>query len=394
MDGTKTNTALKVWQEMSPLERRNSIEDTLKKNAEQLAMVLPNDYSVGKLIGTVLTSIVRNPKILDCTQASIFGSIFAAAQLGLDPNGLLGEGSLIPYNNSKKIRGQWVKTLECQFLPGYRGFLKLAYKSPLVKSIHADVVYEKDEFRYNKGLHPDLYHVPSLDPAKGEMIFVYAVVHLTNGGVLFDVMSRNEIETIRLCSKNKDGNAWEKWYDEMAKKSVIRRIFKITPITEATNKAVSLDERVEVLNQSQRNEVELVNTTVFSEITQEMDPSEIYNAEETEYEDLSQEQQPDKSQKVMDNALNTVKAKNGNGNGNGKHKAAPAETPAEDNIPDNVEYELRKLKNDLIFLMGEQAEYREENNKAMADKIGLSISAHKMKWRSITGKEFTNEQES
>lgn len=380
-----SSTAIKKWQEMNPLERRNSIEATLKKNAEQLAMVLPNDYSVGKLIGTVLSAVVRNPKILECTQASIFGSIWAAAQIGLDPNGLLGEGSLLPYYNKKK------RTYECQFIPGYRGFIKLAYKSPLVRDISADVVYEKDEFRYNKGLHPDLYHVPTHDPVKGEIIFVYCVVHLTNGGFLFDVMDKNEIETIRLCSPNSDGNAWVKWYAQMAKKSIIRRQFKTTPLSQETSKAVALDEKVEILNESQRNELDLVNSTVFADVTQEIDQNDIYAAEETEYEDISEGQET-KSDKVMNSALNQVKVRNGNGhtkqNNNG---GTPDNIPAaegDSNIPDDVEFQLRKLKQEILFLIGEICEYKEEKNEKMVKKLDLSLMAAKLRWRELTGKEF------
>lgn len=404
----QTETAIKPWIEMGPLERRNTLEQTLKRNSEQMAMVLPNHYTVGKLIGTVMMAIVRNPKILECTQVSILGAIWEAGQIGLSPNGLLGEGSLVPYNNSKKINGRWEKVLECQFLPEYRGLLKLAYKSPLVKSIQAEVVYEKDEFRYSKGLVQECYHVPSLEPNPGELTHVYAIVHLNNGGVLFDVMSKNQVDTIRLCSQNADGPAWTKFYSEMAKKSILRRIFKVTPVTEDTSKAVSLSERAEILNQPQLNELELVNQTVFSEITEkELDPNAIYQADYTEENEKDGPGATSKSEKVVQSALNQVKAKNGNGNGKGNgngHAAKPnTETvhsfdeggnlQQKEEIPDNVEMELRKIKSDIIFYSGEEAAYREDKELKKADDCAMSLKALKMRYRNITGKEYTNNNE-
>jgi len=403
----ENNTAIKKWEEKNPLERRNTLEETLKRNSEQMAMVLPNHFTVGKLIGTVMMAIVRNPKILECTQVSILGAIWEAAQIGLSPNGLLGEGSLVPYNNSKKINGQWVKVMECQFLPEYRGFIKLAYKSPLVKTIEAEVVYEKDEFRYNKGLHPDLYHVPILEPDRGEITYAYCVVHLHNGGFLFDVMSRNQIDTIRLCSQNANGPAWSKWFAEMAKKSVIRRQFKTTPISEDASKAVSLSERAEILNQPQRNELELINKTVFTEvIEQEIDPSEIYDAD---YEETNQDEEPPpvktKAESAMDEAVQHVKkngngGKNGNGNGNGNggqvKAAVTADVPKEIagkkpavEMDDEEKYiETQRCINDIELFAGLLAEQRNKKEKDKADKTELTLAAYKLRYRQLTGKGY------
>lgn len=304
-----TNTAVqtKNWQSQNIVERRSTIEELLRKNKDKLQLALPKHLTPDKLIGTVMTSIARNPKLLECTQASFFGAVFTAAQLGLNPNGILGEGYLLPYRNRKK------NTLECQFIPGYRGYLKLAYQSGQVKTMQATVVYSKDFFEYELGLNQKLIHRPA-PPPRGEALFVYTIVHLINGGVLFDVMYKDEVEIIRTCSKNIDGEAWTKWPDEMWKKTGIRRLQKITPLSEELEKTAGLDEKTLVLDESQNNELALSGVNLSPEIDKELEDSMIQDAEIVNNEEKSEavNEAKEKSEAAMNSALNQAK-KNGNG---------------------------------------------------------------------------------
>jgi recombination protein RecT len=378
---------------MNPIEKRSRIELTIKNNAEQLQMVLPQRYPIGKLIGTVLTAVVRNPKILICTQASIFGSIWAAATLGLDPNGLLGEGDLIPYKRKKKIPGhsengvwvkdEWIEIYECQFLPGYRGFLKLAYNSPLVQTFTAYSVYENDKFSYSLGINQVLEHVPVTEADRGELTHVYAILRLKNGGVIFDVMTREEVDTVRLLSPNKEGNAWKQHFPEMAKKTVIRRMFKTTPISIEATRAAQLDEKVEVLNESQRNEIELINSTVFSEVANEIDENFIDEAELIEHEEVQEPNvsngngNSEKGKAAMNSALDMVKDKAKNGkNGNGK-KAPDV------NVTEEIVARIKNLREEL----GDAAE---AGDRALADKLADDIKQARQDYKEITGREYMN----
>ena len=133
-----------------------------------------------------------------------------------------------------------------QFLVGYRGLLDLARRSGSVQAVEARVVYEKDAFKYAFGLKPLLEHIPATEEDRGAVAFVYAVVHLRDGTPQWDVMSRGEIEAHRKqYSRAATDGPWITSWDEMAKKTVLRRVLKLCPASVELQRAVALDERAE-----------------------------------------------------------------------------------------------------------------------------------------------------
>src|SRR5690606_22598960 len=130
---------------------------------------------------------------------------------------------------------------EVQFIVGYRGMIDLARRSGQILSIEARTVQEKDHFEVEFGLDSKVAHRPAWEVAdRGALTFVYAVAKLKDGGVQFEVMSRAEIEAIRDASQGyqmakryaRDGKINSPWatnFEEMAKKTVIRRLFKYLP---------------------------------------------------------------------------------------------------------------------------------------------------------------------
>jgi phage RecT family recombinase len=112
---------------------------------------------------------------------------------------------------------------ECQLIIGYRGMIDLARRSGQIVSLSARTVHEKDHFTYRYGLDETVEHVPA-NGERGQLTYVYAVAKLKDGGVQFEVMSRNEIDKVRAQSKAKDSGPWVTHFEEMAKKTAIRRL--------------------------------------------------------------------------------------------------------------------------------------------------------------------------
>jgi len=184
----------------------------------------------------VLTTVQQNPKLLDCTQESFLGAIMQCAQLGLQPDGLIGSAYIIPYGK--------VATL----LIGYKGLVDLARRSGQISTIYAVPVHENDDFKYQLGTDPGISHIPAETDA-GKFTHVYAVAKLKDGGLQFEVMTKEQVEKIRARSKAKDSGPWQTDYEEMAKKTVLRRLCKLLPTSTEDNrlqKAVSLDELAEI----------------------------------------------------------------------------------------------------------------------------------------------------
>lgn len=219
---------------------------------QQLALALPKHMTADRLARIALTEIRKTPKLAQCEQTSFLGAIMQAAQLGLEPGGALGHCYLIPFENRTK------KITEVQFIVGYRGMLDLARRSGQIQSIEARAVHQADAFTVRLGLDSTIEHVPAWDLAdRGPLTFVYAVAKLKDGGVQFEVMSRAELEAIRNSSQGyqsavryqKDGkinSPWATHFEEMCKKTVLRRMFKYLPISIEMQRAVGLDEQADV----------------------------------------------------------------------------------------------------------------------------------------------------
>lgn len=226
-------------------KRFNSFRETLSKMEKQFAMALPKHLKPERLIRIVLTEVTKNPKLLDCSEGSMIGAILQAAQLGLEPGGVLGQAYLVPFKNYKKGGA-----LECQLITGYKGLIKLAYQSGEVGAIRARVVREKDAFRYHYGLEEQLVHEPWRGPEAGELVAVYAVAKIKGvDEAQFLVLERWEADLIRhKFSASADKGPWVDDFDEMAKKSALRRLCKLLPAStenQALARAVALDEHAE-----------------------------------------------------------------------------------------------------------------------------------------------------
>lgn len=212
---------------------------TEKEFKEQLAIAVPKAMNAERLVRIVLTECRKVPGLRQTTPDSFLGAVLQCAQLGLEPGSALGHCYLLPYWNSK----EGVKN--CQLIIGYRGMIDLARRSGQIVSICAYTVHEKDHFEWRLGLDPDIQHVPSPEADRGKMTYVYAVAKLKGGGVQFEVMSRAEVEKVRKQSKAGSSGPWVTHFDEMAKKTVIRRLFKYLPVSIEAARAVEVDERAD-----------------------------------------------------------------------------------------------------------------------------------------------------
>jgi recombination protein RecT len=194
---------------------------------EQLRSVLPKHLTPDRMVKVALTAITSTPDLQKCTIPSIIMAIVRASELGLEPSGALGHAYLVPYYNGQK------RQHECQMIPGYRGLISLARRSGEIVSISSYVVHEGDEFEFELGLDPKLRHVPSVDENPGPMKFAYAVAKLKDGGVQFEVMSIAQINRVRDRGGRARGSntPWVTDYEEMARKTVLRRLFKYLPVS-------------------------------------------------------------------------------------------------------------------------------------------------------------------
>lgn len=217
-------------------EGKSTIQQLMKQMAPAIKAALPSVMTPERFTRITLSALSRNPKLATTTPQSFLGAMMTAAQLGVEPNTPLGQAYLIPFRNHG--------VMECQFQLGYKGLIDLAYRSGEVSSIQAQVVYEHDEFTYVFGLEPILKHVPAKDD-RGKPTYVYAIFNTKDGGFGFEVMS---IEDIRLHAKkysqSYSNGPWQTNFEEMAKKTVLKRVLKYAPLKSDFVRQVAQDETI------------------------------------------------------------------------------------------------------------------------------------------------------
>ncbi|MBR8025194.1 recombinase RecT [Burkholderia cenocepacia] len=225
-----------------------SVKTFFESQKATLAAVLPRHVSPDRMLKIALGALRTTPKLMECTVESLMGAVVQCSQLGLEPNTPLGHAYLIPFEKKKKVGGEWVtEKVETQIVIGYKGLIDLARRSGQVVSIAAHAVYEHDHFDYAFGLNEKLEHKPAMS-ARGRVIAFYAVAKLVGGGHAFEVMSAEQVNEIRDASQNykfardKEKTVWGQHYEEMGRKTVLRRLFKYLPVSIELASAAALDD--------------------------------------------------------------------------------------------------------------------------------------------------------
>ena len=219
-----------------------TIKDFMVAKRDLIAKALPAHITADRLIAMFTIVIQSNPEIANCSQASLIGALVQTAQLGLIP-GNVSHCYYVPFNNKKKD-GSFVR--EVQFILGYKGMVELVNRSKSAAILSTEVVYENDTFSYSLGLNPSLNHTPT-DGERGGIKGVYCIAkNLMANEKLFIYLTKEDIEKVRGASKagNSDYSPWAKWYEEMAKKTAIKRICKLLPLAIDIQKKISTDETV------------------------------------------------------------------------------------------------------------------------------------------------------
>lgn len=214
-----------------------TLKTIIETRRDEFASALAGRVDPDAFVRVAYTTITKSPKLAEATAPSILMALLECASLGLIPNGVMGEAYLVPFNNKVKVPGGGERCeVQAQFIPGYRGLIKLARRSGVVRNIVPGVIREGDTWEQKQGLHPDLVHTPNPDVDDSDptlITHVYAVAWFADDTQpQFMVMSRAVVEKIRLRSNSKDSGPWITDWEAMAIKTVIRRLFKYVPASD------------------------------------------------------------------------------------------------------------------------------------------------------------------
>lgn len=258
-------------QAVAKSKKPSSIQDYIEVMKPAIQAALPSVMTPERFSRITLSALSANPKLKECTPQSFLGAMMTAAQLGLEPNTPLGQAYLIPFRNHGRM--------ECQFQLGYKGLIDLAYRSGEVSIIQAHTVYENDDFQYELGLDPTLRHVPARSN-RGKPIFYYAIFKTKTGGYGFQVMSIEDVNThAKQYSKSYSGGPWQTNFDEMAKKTVLKKVLKYAPLKSDFARGIAQDNTIKT--EIAADMAEIPDVTDYIDVdaeTGEVIPQEAANA--------------------------------------------------------------------------------------------------------------------
>jgi recombination protein RecT len=195
------------------------------KFREQVAAALPAHLTPERFARVCLTALTRTPKLMECTRESLLRCLMDCSALGIEPDGR--RAHLIPYGT------------QCTLIIDYKGLVELIRRSGEVAAIRAETVCENDEFTWENGV---VTHRVDWRNPRGDVQAVYAEAKLTSGEVQTAVLTKDEVEGIRKRSRAGNAGPWVTDWSEMAKKTAIRRLSKLLPLSVEIAEAMDKDD--------------------------------------------------------------------------------------------------------------------------------------------------------
>jgi len=204
-----------------------------------VAAALPPHIPVERFMRVVLTAVNGNADLMGADRTSLFEASMKAAQDGLLPDGR--DGALVIFNTKVKDGGREVWIKKVQWMPMIGGILKKIRNSGELKTISAHVAYENDAFTYILGDEEKIEHAPAIGD-RGKPRLVYAIAHTKDGGIYREVMTIQDVEKVRAVSKTGASGPWKDWWEEMARKTVLRRLAKRLPMSSDLDDLIRQDD--------------------------------------------------------------------------------------------------------------------------------------------------------
>lgn len=209
------------------LAKKNDIRSMIASDTfkNQVALSLPSHMKPDRFARVALTALTRTPKLMDCTRESLLRCMMDCSQLGLEPDGR--HAHLIPYKDT------------CTLIIDYKGLMALARRSGDVAVWRAELVKQADTFTWHNGR---VDHDVNWRSDRGKTDAVYSYVKFKDGNEDWEVMTIAEVQAIQKRSRSGTSGPWVTDFDEMAKKTAIRRHSKRLTLSPEFAEAMEKDD--------------------------------------------------------------------------------------------------------------------------------------------------------
>ena len=229
----------------SAFSQARDLEDTVKAvaarfdaDAGRYEKLLPSHIKLDDFRNAFLTSVQRNPRLLDADRSSFWLALQQAAGDGLKCDGR--EAALVIFaddeededGNRKAATTTRGKTKQVVYMPMIAGLRKLVRNTGQVSVIESELVFRGEVIKlWREDGVRHMEHVVNTDPeadrSDKSIIGTYAIVVYKDGTWQAEWMSRSDVEKVRAVSRARSQRApWQSWYSEMTRKSSLRRLIK------------------------------------------------------------------------------------------------------------------------------------------------------------------------
>lgn len=199
---------------------------------------MPQGAEARQLVRDAQTALRQVKDLAKCEPATVLGALMTCAQLGLRP-GVLGQAYVLPfYDNKDRVH-------KAQLIVGYKGLLSLVYRSGLVETVAARIIYENDEWLLEYGLGEDklIHRPPAGFGDRGNPIGYYAIARMKGGGyAVTDPMGVEEMKAYAAKhSRASKVGPWKDHFDQMALKTMLRKLCSTLPQSTTIEQAIMHD---------------------------------------------------------------------------------------------------------------------------------------------------------
>lgn len=185
-----------------------------------------------RFIASISSAVATNQDLQQCDAGTILSGALLGESLNLSPSPQLGQYYLVPFNKTiKNVDGSSYQIKVAQFQLGYKGYIQLAIRSGQYKKLNVLAIKKGELIKYD-ALNEEI-EVNLIDDEEerenAETIGYYAMFEYTNGfkKSLYwskSKMHKHALKYSKRYSAHKGYTFWEKDFDGMAFKTMLRQL--------------------------------------------------------------------------------------------------------------------------------------------------------------------------
>lgn len=201
-----------------------------------------------RFITSILSAVSTNPTLQECEHSSIISAAFLGEALKLSPSPQLGQYYMVPFNKkSYDANGKEIVIKVAQFQIGYKGYIQLAERTGVYKTINVLAIKEGELIKYDPLNETIQVNLIEDDEVREETPTVgyYAMFEYLNGfrktmywtkkkmllhadkySKAFNKESYEKLQAGKIPQKDlwKYSSFWYKDFDGMAYKTMLRQL--------------------------------------------------------------------------------------------------------------------------------------------------------------------------